>query len=129
MHWPLLVGLASSVVAWFAYGEGDYSKFRPSGKFRVGFRDFKSKELGNDCSIFYPAAEDASGDFLVPFLPYGQKHIQAFSEIVSQQYPAFSFLARLITGSYLSFKIPVYRNANLGLDFMQPIIFSHGLTA
>jgi hypothetical protein len=123
------VGLTCSIAAWLAYGEGDYSKFRPSGKFRVGFRDFKSKELGNDCSIFYPAASDASGDFSVPFLPYGQKHIEAFQQIAGLHYPAFSFLLRFITGSYLSFRIPVYRNANLGLDEMQPIIFSHGLTA
>ena len=78
VHWPLLVGLTSSIVAWVIYGEGDYSKFRTSGKFRVGFKDFKSKELGNDCSIFYPAADDGSGDFQIPFLPYGQKHILAF---------------------------------------------------
>ena len=83
VHWPLLAGLLFSVAAWLVYGEGDYSKFRPSGKFRVGFRDFKSKELENDCSIFYPAAPDGSGDFLVPFLPYGYKHIEAFAQIVS----------------------------------------------
>jgi predicted dienelactone hydrolase len=27
-----------------------------------------------------------------------------------------------------SFKVPVYRDANLGLQKMQPVIFSHGLT-
>lgn len=63
VNWPVLFGLASSILAWFAYGESDYSKFRASGKFQVGFKDFKSKELGNDCSIFYPAAADGSGDF------------------------------------------------------------------
>ena len=71
VHWPLLCGLTASISSWFIHGEGDYSKFRPSGKFRVGFRQFKSKEFGNDCAIFYPAADDGSGDYSVPFLPYG----------------------------------------------------------
>lgn len=82
IHWPLLCGLFFSVWSWFAYGEGDYSKFRPSGNLRVGYREFKSKEFGNDCSIFYPAASDGSGTFEVPFLPYGEKNLKALLIIV-----------------------------------------------
>jgi len=35
----------------------------------------------------------------------------------------------MLTGSYMSFRIPVFRNANIGLKEIQPVIFSHGLTA
>jgi hypothetical protein len=36
----------------------------------VGFKEFKSKELTNECAIFYPAANDGSGQLGVPFLTY-----------------------------------------------------------
>jgi hypothetical protein len=46
----------------------NFSKFVPSGPFRVGYLDFKSSL--NDCSVFYPAADDKSGDLGIPFLTY-----------------------------------------------------------
>lgn len=84
LHWPLILGYVFSVFSWIKYGEGDYSKFRTSGKYRVGFRNFRSKEFGNYCSIFYPAANDNSGEFEVPFLPFGANHLKAFQIIVDQ---------------------------------------------
>ena len=48
------------------YGEGDFSKFKPCGSYRVGVRHFKSKEFGNGCSVFYPAQDDGSGSFGTP---------------------------------------------------------------
>ena len=62
--------LVLAVVCWLAYGEDDYSRFKESGKHKVGFRDFTTKELQNDCSVFYPCVDDGSGEFSVPFLVY-----------------------------------------------------------
>lgn len=71
IYWPFLICTIFSISCWFLFGESDYSKFKPSGKYRVGYREFTTKELGNDCSIFYPAENDDSGEFEVPFFPYG----------------------------------------------------------
>ena len=59
--WPFYLVSAITIFAWFKYGESDYSKFKPSGPFRVGVKEFTSKEYENDCVIFYPAANDGSG--------------------------------------------------------------------
>ena len=40
-----------------------------SGKFRVGYKEFTTK-LQNECSVFYPAKDDKSGTFGVPFFTY-----------------------------------------------------------
>ena len=84
IYWPFLIGTVFSIWCWFLFGESDYSKFKPSGKYRVGYREFTTKELGNDCSIFYPAANDNSGEFEVPFFPYGSNHIKALLIVVCQ---------------------------------------------
>jgi hypothetical protein len=84
LYWLLVGGYAVSVTLWFKYGEGDYSKFRPSGTYRVGFRNFRTKEFGNFCSIFYPAANDNSGKFEVPFWPFGENNLKSFQNIVNQ---------------------------------------------
>ena len=83
LHWLLLTGTLFAVYSRIVFGEGDYSKFKPSGKFRVGYRDFKTKEFGNDCSVFYPAADDGSGHFGVPFLPYGANNIEGLLNVVT----------------------------------------------
>jgi len=71
----------------FKFGEGDYSKFKPSGKFRVGYKDFKTSELGNDVSVFYPATNDKSGVLGVPFLPFGAENIKGLNNVISEKYP------------------------------------------
>ena len=123
----LFLAILFALYCWFKFGESDYSKFKPCGKFRVGYRYFRSKN-GNDCSVFYPAAQDGSGEYGVPFLPYGNENVKGLLAVVSQQYPAFKPLSKILLGSMTTIKIPVYRNANPGLAKMQPIIFSHGLT-
>lgn len=123
---PLVLSTSFSVWCWYSFGEGDYSKFKPSGKYRVGYREFKTQQLGNDCSVFYPAKDDGSGEFEVPFLPHGINHVNGLLKVVSQKYPSFFYLAKVTLQSLMSVRIPVYRNANIGLDKMQPVIFSHG---
>lgn len=59
----------------------------PSGPFRVGFKEFHSSELENDCSIFYPAASDNSGQFGVPLFTYGEEQAKGFAKVLDLQYP------------------------------------------
>lgn len=52
----------------FLLGEGDYSRFKPSGPFKViGLRTFTSKTHSNTCSVYYPAVEDGSGAYGLPY--------------------------------------------------------------
>lgn len=64
------LGFAASLFGIFKFGL-EYSKVKLSGPFRVGVIDFTTKDFKNDCTIFYPAANDRSGTFGVPFLNYG----------------------------------------------------------
>jgi hypothetical protein len=70
--WLHFLTLGLSLFCWRVFGLNDYSKFTKSGPFRVGVKDFKTDEFSNDCTIFYPAANDGSGNFGVPFLNYGE---------------------------------------------------------
>jgi hypothetical protein len=64
------IGFAVSSYGLIRFGL-EYSKVKPSGPFRVGVLDFTTKDFKNDCTIFYPAANDGSGHFGIPFLNYG----------------------------------------------------------
>ncbi len=128
--WFFYVGFLFSVSVSIKFGMGDYSKFKPSGPYRVGYKEFTTKELSNDCSIFYPAAPDGSGKFGVPFLLYGEKQIEGLKLIVGADLPPWiAFVAKIILRSMLSIKVPVYRDATIGKKMMQPVVFSHGLSA
>ena len=36
------------------YGDGDLTSVQTRGKFKVGFREFHTKECSNAVSVFYP---------------------------------------------------------------------------
>lgn len=71
LYWLVGAGFACSLYLWLKYGENDYSKFTPTGPYRVGYKEFTTKQWSNECSVFYPAANDGSGQLGVPFLSYG----------------------------------------------------------
>lgn len=75
MSYTLLAALSFSIFCWLGFGESNYSKVKLSGKYKVGYRIFKSQN-GNDCCMFYPAADDGSGEKGVPFLPYKMKNVE-----------------------------------------------------
>ena len=56
-----IAGLAFSCFCWYKFGLGDYSKYKPSGSFRVGCTQFTTIEYKNQCAVYYPAADDKSG--------------------------------------------------------------------
>lgn len=66
------IGFAASSYGMLRFGL-EYSKVKLSGPFRVGVQDFTTKDFKNDCTIFYPAANDGSGTYGVPFLNYGKE--------------------------------------------------------
>ena len=125
--WPLFaIGACFSIYCWVRYGEGDYGSFTPSGPYRVGFKNFKSAELGNECSMFYPAAPDGSGRFGVPFAQHGQDSVLAMRVVMAYSKPVFANNPEfLMARPFLSIRVPVWEDANLGVKEMQPIVFSH----
>ena len=60
-------GVLFSIYLLYKYGEGDFTNLDEciTGPYkRIGIRHFKSKEFGNNCSVFYPAdSHDKLGEF------------------------------------------------------------------
>jgi len=76
------IGFLTSFFFWYYYDDMSFSFYTPSGPYRVGYTEFISREKGNDCSIFYPAMNDDSGTFGVPWLPWGDEEANGFHEVV-----------------------------------------------
>lgn len=55
--WLNIGALAVALLMWSMFGLNDYTKFRPSGPFKVGFRKFTSTGK-NDCVVFYPTTQE-----------------------------------------------------------------------
>jgi pimeloyl-ACP methyl ester carboxylesterase len=132
--WLHLAALGVSLLCWKVFGLSDYSKFKQSGPFRVGVREFRTEEYSNDCTIYYPAASDGSGKIGIPYLAYGANQIKGLRAVIECSKPDLIKLGDFLLNSFV-FKplalvtIPAYKNANPALNTMQPVFFSHGLTA
>lgn len=76
----LAFGLYISMSWMLKYGEFDFSKFTPSGKFNVGYKAFVSKaKMECDCSIFYPTSDEIDEDAdPVTYWVYGYKQLLGF---------------------------------------------------
>lgn len=62
---------------------------------------------------------------------YGKDQLESLIQIGKSDLksPLLQFLIPTLMATWLKITIPVYRDANLGLKKMQPIVFSHGLKA
>jgi hypothetical protein len=80
LHFTLIFysGALFSFFFWYKYDDMSFSFYTPCGPYRVGFKDFVAKEMGNECSIFYPAMNDDSGTLGVPFMPWGDEEARGF---------------------------------------------------
>jgi len=54
------IGLALSIIIFALYGEPGYKSTPTSGPYKVGFREYTSQKLWNDCSVFYPVDKDVA---------------------------------------------------------------------
>lgn len=109
------------------HGEPFFSKHVESGPFRVGFRDLKIDEI--DCSIYYPAKNDESGKLGVQWVTYGMDQVDGkckFLGFLAANPDIKKWVQPGMTKS-LKIKMPVFAEANLGLEKMQLVIFSHSL--
>ena len=56
--------MAASLALFLLYGEANYRSVKAtSGPYEVGFREFTTKELWNDCSVYYPVDKIVSDKF------------------------------------------------------------------
>ena len=85
MIWIHIVALAFSLILWRLYGISDYSKFQKSGPYRVGVKEFKTEEFNNDCTVYYPAAQDGSGKLGMPFLCYDKDQLLGLTAVFESQ--------------------------------------------
>jgi len=49
-----------SIAIFALYGEPSYKSTPTTGPYEVGFREHTTKELWNDCSVFYPVDKDVA---------------------------------------------------------------------
>jgi len=112
-----ICGFLISIYFSIKYGQESYSKLQLSGAYRVGYKKFDSKDLNNDCSVYYPASDDYSGHFGIPFFEFGKKELDALKQIAAQRAPGWvnKYLFKLISGTWLNWTIPVYNNANMAM--------------
>ena len=66
-----VAGLFLSLVWWHVYGEQDFCKFKPSGSFAIGYKEYRSGKL--DCTVFYPVNEtECTVKKGAPYFRYGR---------------------------------------------------------
>ena len=125
-------GLALSIFLFALYGEPGYNRVRTTGPYAVGFREFTTKELWNDCSVFYPIDIDQMGEAdSVTVLRYA-KSLSGFASALSWQDGSQKGLCDLRAKFMTFVSVQVAENAPLARDFshgskkMQPLVFSHG---
>ena len=52
-------GLVLTLLLYLIYGEPNYSNSSTTGPYSVGFKEFTTREMHNDCSVFYPVDQSA----------------------------------------------------------------------
>jgi hypothetical protein len=61
-HWVNVainrIGLVVAFVIYAKYGDGDLSNIKTRGLFKVGYKEFHTKECSNAVSVFYPMDMD-----------------------------------------------------------------------
>ena len=109
----------------------------------MGFKDFHSSELSNECALYYPTlrafADDGTRlvplktDSSVKFMPNGDTQLKAMTDILL--WKGSSPIVHPFIKPLSKVTIPVVRDAPLASEFrdgtkqLQPLIFSHGLTS
>lgn len=138
---PIEIGLAISLALFLLYGEGDYkSVTATSGPYEVGFREFTTKELWNDCSVYYPVDKIVSDKFKSE--GFGSVHLLRYPKSLSGLKNALSSIDGLAAGLnkfrvkfYTFVSVPAAMKAPLADDFaqgkkkLQPLVFSHAEAA
>jgi hypothetical protein len=125
--WWLAPGLSISTYWLFKYGTFDFSKFKTTGRYKVGFKSFFSEQKGSECSIFYPTNDPYVHE--VPYWTYGEKHLPGFLNgitVLSGSWFAGQFVTFMMK-PLLGVKLAVARDAKPALNEMQLLVFSHGM--
>ena len=136
------VATVLSLLCYLCYGEPGYRNVRTSGPYRVGFKEFTTREMRNDCSVFYPVDTseavkiEAEGNHkTVHYCRYGSA-VDGMRDVLDHS-PFYSELAKCWLAIFLrslSFvSVPVLWDAPMARVFsqgekpVQVVIFSHGI--
>lgn len=71
----IAAGFIVSLGLLIVFGECNYSRLKTTGPYEVGFKEFHSSELSNECAVYYPCAAGEIGSKLnveVKFMPHGE---------------------------------------------------------
>ena len=111
------IGLGISFLLFALYGEPGYHKVPTTGPYAVGFKEFTTRELWNDCSVFYPADHDMKGVAdSVTVLRY-PKSLNGIAKTYSWRDGCSKGLSRMRAKFMTFVSVPVAENAPLARDF------------
>ena len=126
------IGLSITLLLFALYGEPGYHNVPTTGPYTVGFKEFTTSELWNDCSVFYPADADIKGEAdSVTVLRYARS-LTGVAKTFTWRDGCSKGLTKLRAKFMTFVSVPLAENAPLARDFahgkkkMQPIVFSHG---
>ncbi|CDW82360.1 platelet-activating factor acetylhydrolase [Stylonychia lemnae] len=147
----LLIGSGLSCFLMYVKGECDFSRFQVQGPYEVGYKEFRTKVLDNEVSVFYPVDKDVYYSQIKYNNAFQQRHGEknlkglgnASAKNMGRQVRLPLFMLK-----YQQFiKMDVVENAEVASDFiikiadqngnlnndlckpLIPIIFSHGLSS
>ena len=68
----------------FVFGECDFQKIKFAGQYKIGHKEFRTRERGNMVSVFYPMDDSAETRELLktrntPWLRHGEKTMQGIA--------------------------------------------------
>ena len=49
---------ALSAALMLAYGEADFARFKVTGPYQVGYKEFRTSELDHEVSVYYPISKE-----------------------------------------------------------------------
>lgn len=134
--WFLFTTLAISTLALILFGEVSFEKLKMTGPYQVGFREFKTDDLNNAVSVFYPMDREIYDQQIklnnTPWLRNGSKTLlgiaKAGHDYGTEDHPSMLFFRHM-----RKINMDTVYFGDISKDFTEtsrpliPIIFSHGM--
>lgn len=121
------LGGAISLALVIVFGEGTYDQLKTTGPFQVGFTEFHTQELSNECAVYYPVhrLRDEDGTTHDPlefreeihFMKHGEESLNAMVDIVNWIHPSMFVYPFLKALTFLT--IPIFKNGPLAAEFLK----------
>ena len=136
--WSVVTGLVLfSVVLMALYGETDFSKVILTGPYEVGYKEFRTRVLDNEVSVFYPISKahhsEKIQDSNTLWLRHGHKTLLGIAKAGNIGGVARDTTPVAMVRYLRDVKMDTIFNGDIDTDFVAnkkiiPIIFCHGVS-